>query len=130
MTETNELTVKRENADTERTYAGKTFTPATDIFETPKALMLVMDMPGVARNEVEIKLDNDKLEVEGRIGYHERLKDRDVLYSEYNIGNYYRRFTLSNKIDRAGIEAKLDGGVLTLILPKVADATPRRIAIQ
>lgn len=113
----------------ERTMAGKFYTPNADIFETKEALMLVLDMPGVARDQVDVRLENDILEIEGKIGI-DKPNGFEPVYSEYNVGNYYRRFSLSNKVAKDQIEARMADGVLTLTLPKAAAATPRKIAIS
>ncbi len=57
------------------------------------------------------------------------IKGMEPVYTEYNVGHYTRGFTLSSKIDRDKISAQLDDGVLTLTLPKVNEAMPRRIAV-
>jgi HSP20 family protein len=122
-------TKKASETTPERTFAGKTFTPATDIFESKAALTLVMDMPGVRKDSVHVRLENDILEVEGQIE-PTSYQGRQAIYSEYNVGNFYRRFTVSNRIARDHIEAKMADGVLTLSLPKVPEATPRRITVH
>jgi HSP20 family molecular chaperone IbpA len=113
----------------ERTRAGKYFTPPADIFETKDALSLVLDMPGVAKDQVHVRLENDQLEIEGRVAVA-GIQGQEAVYSEYNVGHYYRRFTLSNKIAKDRIEATMEAGVLRLVLPKVPEATPRRIAVH
>ncbi len=113
----------------EQTYAGKTFTPPTDIYETKTALTVTMDMPGVTKEQLTVRLENDQLEIEGRVS-PKVPGGREAVYSEYNIGNYYRRFTLSNRIARDAIEAKIQDGVLTLVLPKMPEAAPRTIQIH
>lgn len=113
----------------ETTYAGKTFSPPADIVETKNALIVTLDMPGVEKDHVQIKLENDVLEIEGKVDLSsfERIKP---IYSEYNMGHYYRRFAISNKINRDLIEAKMVDGVLTLTLPKAAEFGPKKIAIS
>jgi len=54
----------------------------------------------------------------------------EPVYTEYNVGHYTRSFTLSSKIDQSKIGAQLDGGVLTLTLPKAKEALPRRITLE
>jgi HSP20 family protein len=69
------------------------------------------------------------LRVEGKIDFT-AYKDIEPVYTEYNIGHYTRSFTLSNKIDRDGITARVEDGVLTLTLPKAKETLPRRIAVN
>jgi HSP20 family protein len=121
--EKKELTTKSE-----KTNPARTFTPATDIFESDEALTVVMEMPGVEKKDLDVHLENDVLRVEGRIdvGKYEGL---DPLYSEYNVGHFARSFSLSGAIDSKRIAAVLEDGVLTLTLPKVEESRPRRIPI-
>jgi HSP20 family protein len=120
---------KQEMANKEeKTIPGRYFIPAADIFETDEALTLIMEMPGVEKKNVNIALENDLLRVEGQIDFS-NYQGMDPVYTEYNVGHYARRFTLSGKVDRDNISAQLDDGVLTLTLPKVKEAMPRRISV-
>jgi HSP20 family protein len=112
----------------EKTVPGRYFVPNTDIFETEDALVVVMEIPGVEKKDVEINLENASLRVEARIDYG-KYEGLDPLYTEYNVGHFTRAFALSNQIDREKIGAELDDGVLTLTLKKAKEAMPRRIAI-
>jgi HSP20 family protein len=112
----------------EKTVPARYFVPNTDIYETEDALVVVMEIPGVEKEQVEINLENDTLRVEARIDYG-KYEGLDPLYTEYNIGHFARAFTLSNKIDQTQIAADLGDGVLTLTLKKAKEAQPRRIAI-
>jgi len=112
----------------EKTTPGRHFVPATDIFETDEALTVIMEMPGVEKQNVNIALENDMLRVEGQIAFS-NYEGMEPLYTEYNIGHFARGFTLSGKIDRDNIRAQLDDGVLTLTLPKAKEGMTRRIAI-
>lgn len=113
----------------EKTIPGRYYVPAADIFETDEALTLLLEMPGVGKNNVDIQIENDVLRVEGKIDFS-AYKDIEPVYTEYNVGHYARAFTLSNKIDRDAITAQVENGVLTLTLPKLKDALPRRIAVN
>ena len=113
----------------ESTMPVRDFVPVTDIFETEQALTVVLEMPGVSKESVEVGVENDVLAVTGRIdsSKYEGLKP---LYTEYNIGNYSRSFQISSKIEQEGIKAKLKDGVMTLVLPKAEKAMPRRISVS
>jgi HSP20 family protein len=131
MSGSQELAVreKQELANKEeKTIPGRYFVPAADIFETDQALMVVMEMPGVGKNNVSVALENDVLRVEGQIDFS-NYQEMEPVYTEYNVGHYARGFTLSGKIDRENITARLEDGVLTLTLPKEQESLPRRIAI-
>jgi HSP20 family molecular chaperone IbpA len=112
----------------EKTVPARYYVPATDIYETEAALTVVMELPGVDKKDLDLAVENDMLRVEGRIdlGKYEGL---EPLYTEYNVGHFSRRFTLSRKIDQAAIQAELENGVLTLTLPKAKEAQPRKIEI-
>lgn len=120
---------KRELASKEeKTVPGRFFVPSTDIYETDEALTLVMEMPGVDREHVDVALENDVLRVEGKIDFS-KYQDLEPVYTEYNVGHYTRSFSLSDKIDQEHITADYKDGVLTLTLPKAAQARPRRIPL-
>ena len=124
-----EVQQKREVASKqEATTPGRVFLPTTDIFETDQALAVVMEMPGVKKDKVEINLEDGVLTVEGRIDFT-KYQDLLPVYTEYNIGNYRRSFTLPESIDQEKIKAEMSDGVLTLSLPKAEKAKPRKIAI-
>jgi HSP20 family protein len=113
----------------ESTMPARVFMPVTDIFETDQALTLTLELPGVAKDRVEVRVENDVLTIEGRIDFapYETLRP---VYTEYNIGNYTRTFQLSSKIEQEGISAALKDGVMTLILPKAEKAKPRKITVN
>lgn len=113
----------------EPTVPGRAYVPATDIFETDDALTLLLEVPGVSKANVEVQIEHDVLRVEAKIDYAS-YKEIEPIYTEYNIGHYARTFTLPNKIDRDAITAQVESGVLTLTLPKVKEAQPRRIAVN
>jgi HSP20 family protein len=112
----------------EKTTPGRYFVPAADIFETDEALTVILEMPGVEKKNVSVELESDVLRVDAQIDFSS-YQGMEPVYTEYNIGHYTRGFTLSNKIDQANISALLDSGVLTLTLPKVKEALPRRIVV-
>ena len=113
----------------EKTVPARYFVPTTDIFETADALTVVMELPGVDKQALDVNIENGVLRVEGRID-HSKYEGMDPLYTEYNVGHFARSFTLSNKIDQQQISAQLEDGVLTLTLKKTKEAMPRRIAIS
>jgi HSP20 family molecular chaperone IbpA len=113
----------------ERTRSGKTFIPPTDIIETKDAMILIADMPGVDEKNIDITLENNQLTIQGNVevNYPENYHP---LYSEYEVGDYYRSFSLSDSIDDEKIVANYKNGVLRLTLPKAEKVKPRQIAVS
>jgi HSP20 family protein len=125
-----QLQEKREvEKQEEQTTPARTFLATADIFETASALTVVLEMPGVNKDAVDISIKDDVLTVSGRLDFS-KYEGLQPIYTEYNIGNYRRSFALSNKIDQDKISAEIRDGVLTLILPKAEEAKPRRIKIS
>jgi HSP20 family protein len=115
-------------AKEEKTVPGRYYIPYSDIYETDEALSVVMEMPGVEKKDLNVKLEDDVLSVDGRIDFA-KYKDVEPVYAEYNVGHYARSFTLGSAIDQEKISANLEDGVLTLTLPKAKHAQPRKITI-
>ena len=127
-----ELAVREKRevaAREERTVPGRFYVPHTDVYETEEVLTVVMEMPGVGREDVGVELKDDVLRVEGRIDFA-KYGGLEPVYTEYNVGHYARSFSLSDKVARERIGAQFEDGVLTLTLPKTEEARPRRIAVR
>ncbi|MFN3627548.1 MAG: Hsp20/alpha crystallin family protein [Parvibaculum sp.] len=113
----------------ESTIAARSFVPLTDIFEDDHALTIVMEMPGIQRDNIDVRVENNILTLEARLDYS-KYQGLKPVYTEYNVGNYTRSFELSGKINQDAIRAELTDGVMTLTLPKAESAKPRRIPIS
>ncbi len=113
----------------EKTEQARFYKPAADIIETEHELTLYLDMPGVAKSGVEVKLDQDQLTLEGKIDFA-RYESLKAVYAEYNVGHFRRSFQLSSAIDQKRISAKMEAGTLVLTLPKAEEAKPRTIQIS
>jgi len=113
----------------EKTVPARYYMPNTDIRETEDALQVVMEVPGVDRKDIDIKVEEDTLRIEAHIDYS-KYEGVEPLYTEYNVGHFARQFALSHMIDQQQIGATLNDGVLTLTLKKVQQAQPRRIEIS
>jgi len=113
----------------ESTIPARVFLPTADIYETNDSLNVVLEMPGVDKNSVDIRVEDGVLKIEGRLDFS-KYQGLQPLYTEYNVGHYSRSFRLSSKIDQNKIAAELNDGVLSLVLPKVEDAKPRTIQVK
>jgi HSP20 family protein len=113
----------------ESTIPARVFLPTADIYETNDALNVVLEMPGVDKGAVDIRVEDGVLKIEGRLDFS-KYQGLQPLYTEYNVGHYSRSFRLSSKIDQNKIGAELKDGVLSLVLPKVEEAKPRTIQVK
>jgi HSP20 family molecular chaperone IbpA len=132
MSSTQELQVQKKReleSKEETTVPARVFLPNADIYETPNELEVVLEMPGIEKSNVDIRVEDDVLHIEGRLDLL-KYTGLQPLYTEYNVGHYARSFQLSSKIDQNKIAAEMKDGVLSLTLPKVEEAKPRTIQIR
>ncbi|PXX96241.1 Hsp20/alpha crystallin family protein [Halomonas sp. LBP4] len=103
--------------------------PPVDIYEEDNALHLLADLPGVKRESLSIEVDNNVLSLEGEIQV-DMPEGISATYAEVRAQRFARRFTLSHEIDGEAIEARVEDGVLHLVLPKKDSHRTRRIEVQ
>ncbi|RME46462.1 MAG: Hsp20/alpha crystallin family protein [Deltaproteobacteria bacterium] len=113
----------------ERTRTRRVFLPRTDIVESKDNIYLYADMPGVDEKGIDITLEKNLLTING-FATPTQVEGHTLSYAEYEEGDYQRTFTLSNEIDREGIQATIRNGVLRLTLPKAKEARERKIPVQ
>lgn len=106
----------------------RTFLPRFDVWEGDEELILYGDLPGVDADGLDIQFENRQLRIHGKVC--QPCDGVDCLHSEYGVGDFYRSFMIGEAIDTEAISAELRDGVLTLHLPKSAEAKPRRIDIK
>ena len=107
----------------------RTLIPAVDILEDEGGITVKADLPGVARNDLTIRVDGDTLIVEGAMSLGE-APNLGAIYAEVRLAHFKRSFVLSRDLDTEKINAALKNGVLTLSVPKLEKAKPRRIAVR
>jgi HSP20 family molecular chaperone IbpA len=113
----------------ERTFSGKVYMPAVDIYETDNAIVLMADMPGVDESSIDVTVDQNVLVIQGKVN-QTHPEGMEAVYSEFDYGDFYRTFTLGDEIDRNKINATFKNGVLTLQLPKAEPEKPKKINVQ
>lgn len=128
-TEVTQSGEKAEASAPETTYGGRVYRPVTDIIETDKGVALMLDMPGVAPDDVDITLEKRVLTIRGRVR-HSRTDKLQLAYAGYGEGDFERSFTMSEDFDPDRIEAEMRNGVLTLTLPRAAAAQPKKITVR
>lgn len=120
---------KTETAPTETRARVPVYRPLTDIVETDQGVSLMLEIPGVAADDVEISLERRILTIRGtaRMTHPEGV---EPAHMEYGEGDYERAFTLSEDFDPDRIEAELRNGVLILSLPRAEETQPKKIAVK
>ena len=128
-TDITQVTEKTPTDTPETIGGGRIYRPLTDIVETDQGVSMMLEMPGVGSDDVEITLENRVLTIRGRV---EPMppENLELAYAEYDEGDFERAFTLSENFDPDRIEAEMRGGVLTLTLPRAPEAQPKRIAVK
>ncbi|MBN1568454.1 MAG: Hsp20/alpha crystallin family protein [Acidobacteria bacterium] len=101
--------------------------PPVDIFETDDALNVIVDLPGVEKDGVDIRVEDGILTIRGKANYRPKA---NVLREEFNLQGYYRQFQLSDEVDQEKISAESKNGVLTITLPKAEKSKPRQIKVK
>ena len=130
MSSTQDIQVqKKRELENETTVPVRVFVPTADIHETQDSLIVHLEMPGVDKKRVTIRVEDGVLHVEGQLDF-ERYEGLRPVYTEYNVGHYARTFRLPNQIEVGKIEAQMKDGVLVVTLPKIEQAKPRTIQIK
>lgn len=105
------------------------FNPPIDIFETADGLVLLADLPGVTANSLELQVQENRLTLLGRVAPTMPAEAR-IVHKEYDEGDFLRSFILSDNVDHERITARLNHGVLEIVLPKAPRAAPRKIEVN
>lgn len=106
-----------------------TLFPLVDVIEDENGITLTADLPGVTKENLAIRVDADMLTIEGTVTLGES-ESMEPVYAEIRAAQYKRTFTLSRELDAAQIAASIKDGVLTLHVPKLEQAKPRRIEVK
>jgi HSP20 family protein len=113
---------------TERTRHHERYVaPPVDIYETPDGLVVLADVPGVAPEALDVRVDHNVLIIRGHARH---VVPGEVTYREYDLVNFFRQFELNDTVDQSHITAALKSGVLTVHVPKAQEAKPRQIEVH
>jgi len=123
VTESQQVETPMEETRTRERY----ITPPVDIYELPESLVVTADVPGVSQEDLDIRVDNNMLTIQGRA---QHVVTDESMYREYELVNVFRQFELTDTVDQAKISADLKHGVLTLVLPKAEAVKPRQIQVR
>jgi len=101
--------------------------PPVDIYETDDALIVVVDLPGVEKDEVDVRVEDNILTIRGKASY---TAQPNSLHGEFSLEGYYRQFQLSDEVDQNRISAESKDGVLTIRLAKAEKTMPKQIKVK
>lgn len=108
---------------------GNTYVPPLDIQETAEGLVLEADLPGVPQDQLEVRVEDNVLNIFGKVQWNVPEGAR-LVYEEVRPGDYFRSFILGDEVDTDRIVADFTNGILRLTLPKAAKARPRKIEVR
>ncbi len=124
-----EQTLSRSSRSDEAA-AATTWTPPVDIYETPETIVIKAELPGVAREDVDIQIQDNALVLRGERRFAKEVKEESYLRIERAYGPFHRSFTLPATVQQDKVRAVLRDGVLELELPKADSAKSKRITID
>lgn len=107
-----------------------TFVPATDVYEDEHNITLKLEVPGVSEKDLDIRLENNTLTVRGERKFEKEEKEENFRRVERQYGTFVRSFTLPSTVDSDNINASYDKGVLSITMPKRAEAKPKQIQVN
>lgn len=109
--------------------SNRSWSPAVDIRETEEAFLVHAELPGLSKDDVEITLENNILKLTGERRFEKDVEEKEYHRIERAYGAFTRAFSLPSRVDSTGVSASFAEGVLTITVPKVEEAKPRRIDI-
>ncbi|HTQ39299.1 MAG TPA: Hsp20/alpha crystallin family protein [Pirellulales bacterium] len=112
----------------EHTRGGPYYRPNVDIFELPDQLVVLADVPGAKKDQIDVRFEDGSLSIHAHVNERQESQGPYVR-QEYGVGDFYRTFRVSEQIDASRISAEYASGVLTLHLPKVEAVKPRKIKV-
>jgi HSP20 family protein len=117
-----------EVSSAEQTRGGRFYRPNVDILEREDELVVLADVPGAEAEDIDIDFEEGNLTIRAKVELRQP-PETQYLLREYGVGDFFRTFQVSERIDASRITAECNDGVLTLHLPKVEAAKPRKIAV-
>jgi len=115
---------------TEEGISPSTWSPAVDVYETPEAIVMKADLPGLTPEDIELEIRDTTLTIKGERRFAKGMQQENYLRIERAYGAFQRSFTLPATIQQEKVQAIFRNGVLDLLLPKAEEAKPKKIAID
>ncbi|MFB3879959.1 MAG: Hsp20/alpha crystallin family protein [Armatimonadota bacterium] len=107
--------------------AGDAWAPPVDVYEQENTLVLLVDLPGVRREDIQLRVDHDSLTIEGQ---RLALEDAATIRSERPVGRFHRSFRIATPVDLASTQAVYRDGVLRLLIPRGPSGQSARVRVR
>ena len=107
-----------------------TWAPAVDIYESENELVLKADIPDVNEKDLDVRIENNMLTIQGERKFEQKVKEDNYLRVERTYGAFSRSFSLPNTVNTEAIKADYQNGVLTVELPKRAESKPKQVKVN
>ena len=115
--------------DASEQVSTRAWSPAVDIRETEESYLVHAELPGLSKDDIEITLEDNILKLTGERRFEKDVKEEEYHRVERRYGTFTRAFSLPSRVDSTSVQAKFDNGVLTITVPKMEEARPRKIDI-
>jgi len=116
--------------DNQDALSTSNFNPAVDVYEDEHAVNLKIEVPGIDEKDLDIRVENNTLTVQGERKFEKEEKEENFRRVERQYGSFTRSFTLPQTVDAEHVSANYDKGVLKISLPKKAEAKPKQIKVN
>lgn len=110
--------------------SNRAWRPAVDIRETGDSYVVSAELPGLSKEDVQITIENNVLKLTGERRFEKEVKEEEFHRVERAYGTFSRAFALPTRVDPERVEASFKDGILTITVPKAAEARPRKIEIS
>jgi HSP20 family protein len=118
------------STETENPLSTASFTPAVDVYEDEKKVVLKLDVPGIEEKDLDVNVEKNVLTIKGERKFAGEEKEENFHRIERRYGSFYRAFTLPTTVDTENVDASYNAGVLKLELTKKPEAQPRQIKVN
>jgi HSP20 family protein len=122
--------VSRRAAEGEDEPRRASWVPAVDVHENGNEITLRTELPGMQEDDVELTIDKGRLTVQGEKRLQKEDTDGEYRRIEASYGSFFRSFPLPDSVDQDNVDARFENGVLSVTLPKVEAAKPKRIEVN
>lgn len=107
-----------------------TWTPSTDITEDENEYLVHLDIPGMEKKDIKVNYQDGRITITGERKMEEKDENKDYIRQERYRGNFYRSFTLPEKVKEENIQASFNNGVLKVVIPKAEIVKPKEIKVN